>query len=224
MPKKVTPEQRQQVLRMLAEGQDRETIAAAVQVTTGQVSAIAAHVSIGTCRLPEPGERGREPKPDWAPTSRNVLDNFRRLEAGERRRGSLAPTLLGGDAGIVWHACWNPDSTSATANRHVLIFGESEMRKTYTTCCPAAALARQGVVSIIFHYWEGLSLGGLPPELVAATDAIELHAGSDGVEINPHQILASELHEPVAKAYVKESVAGAFTAPILLSTRIGGAR
>ena len=48
MPKKVTPEQRDAVLRMLAQGQDRDTIAVAVGVTPGQVSAISAHVRMGT--------------------------------------------------------------------------------------------------------------------------------------------------------------------------------
>jgi hypothetical protein len=48
MPKKVTPEQRQAVLRLLAQGQDRDTISVAVGVTPGQVSAFAAHVKMGT--------------------------------------------------------------------------------------------------------------------------------------------------------------------------------
>src|SRR5262249_53737021 len=54
MAKKVPPEQRDSVLRMLAQGQDRDTIAAAVGVTPGQVSAVAAHVKMGTYTLPEP--------------------------------------------------------------------------------------------------------------------------------------------------------------------------
>ena len=57
MPKKVTPEQRDEVLRMLTQGHDRDTIAAAVGVTPGQVSAISAHVSMGTYALPDPDEQ-----------------------------------------------------------------------------------------------------------------------------------------------------------------------
>ena len=56
MPKKVTPEQREAVLRLLAQGQDRDTIAATVGVTPGQVSAVSAHVKMGTYALPEPDE------------------------------------------------------------------------------------------------------------------------------------------------------------------------
>jgi hypothetical protein len=35
MPKKVTPEQRDEILRMLAQGHDRDTISVAVGVTPG---------------------------------------------------------------------------------------------------------------------------------------------------------------------------------------------
>jgi hypothetical protein len=54
MPKKVTREQCDAVLRLLAQGQDRDTIAAAVGVTPGQVSGIPAHVK---CPLGQPHER-----------------------------------------------------------------------------------------------------------------------------------------------------------------------
>ncbi len=42
---------------MLTQGHDRDTIAAAVGVTPGQVSAISAHVSMGTYALPDPEEQ-----------------------------------------------------------------------------------------------------------------------------------------------------------------------
>jgi hypothetical protein len=48
MPPKITPNQRQVVLELLAQGYDRETIAARVGVTLGQVSAVAAHMKMGT--------------------------------------------------------------------------------------------------------------------------------------------------------------------------------
>jgi hypothetical protein len=58
----VTEEQRRDVLRLLAQGQDRETIAAAVGVTPGQVSAICAHVKMGTYALTDPAEQqGSDP-------------------------------------------------------------------------------------------------------------------------------------------------------------------
>ena len=51
MAKRMTDEQRRAVLEMLAQGLDRETIAARVGVTPGQVSATAAHVTMGTYDL-----------------------------------------------------------------------------------------------------------------------------------------------------------------------------
>jgi hypothetical protein len=48
MPPRITNSQRKVVLELLAQGFDRETIAAQVGVTPGQVSAVAAHVKMGT--------------------------------------------------------------------------------------------------------------------------------------------------------------------------------
>ena len=79
MPKKVTPEQRHMVLRMLAQGQDRDTIAATVGVTPGQVSAISAHVSMGTYALPV--REGQLPDSSPEPTERtsNLLRTLQQL-------------------------------------------------------------------------------------------------------------------------------------------------
>jgi len=48
MPPKITDGQRKAVLELLIQGFDRETIAARVGVTPGQVSAVAAHVKLKT--------------------------------------------------------------------------------------------------------------------------------------------------------------------------------
>ena len=48
MPPRITDSQRKAVLALLAQGLDRETVAAQVGVTPGQVSAVAAHVKMGT--------------------------------------------------------------------------------------------------------------------------------------------------------------------------------
>jgi len=90
MPKKVSSEQRAAVLRMLAQGQDRETIAAAVGVTPGQVSAILAHVKMGTYALPEPEEQHQDVAPAFESTT-NLLRQLQKLEgARERERQILA--------------------------------------------------------------------------------------------------------------------------------------
>jgi hypothetical protein len=53
MPPKITASQRQVVRKLLAQGFDRETVAAQVGVTPGHVSAVAAHVKMGTYLISE---------------------------------------------------------------------------------------------------------------------------------------------------------------------------
>ncbi len=198
MPKKVTEEQRRAVLRMLAQGQDRDTIAAAVGVTPGQVSAISAHVKMGTYELPDPEELPKEEAaPEAAERTNNLLRMLQSLEGAPGRETRLSPILLGSDAETGEEVFWNPDPGSGAANPHVLILGESGFGKTYTIASLSAELAQENVVSVVFDYGQGFSPATLPPEFVAATNPLELHAGRDGVDINPLQIFPSDLHGPV---------------------------
>jgi hypothetical protein len=197
MPKKVTPEQRRAVLHLLAQGQDRDTIAAAVGVTPGQVSAIAAHVKMGTYALPPP----EGPKKDVAPAAperaTNLLRQLQQLEAPRGDSSRVGPILLGADAESGEDVYWNPDPDSGSTNPHVLILGESGTGKTYAIACLTAELAQQGVVSVVFDYGQGFSPRTLPHEFVAATRPLELHAGRDGLDMNPLQIFPSDLHGPL---------------------------
>src|SRR5437879_3752865 len=95
MPKKVTREQRESILRLLREGQDRDTIAAVVGVTPGQVSAVSAHVKMGTYALPEipVGDAVGEGLGSASPLTECVRD----LEAVRSAPG-VSPILLGKDA------------------------------------------------------------------------------------------------------------------------------
>ena len=119
MPKKVTPDQRQAVLHMLAQGQDRDTIAAAVGVTPGQVSAILAHVKMGTYTLPALTEEDKEGIQDNAPVvlerETNLLRQLQKLEGapgivGRRMPFSGAPFLTDGQILILrrWIAIGAP--------------------------------------------------------------------------------------------------------------------
>jgi hypothetical protein len=197
MPAKVTPDQRQAVLRLLAVGQDRETIAAAVGVTPGQVSAISAHVKMGTYALPDPAE---EPIPEAAVAAErtsNLLRHLKSLEGARDNRPRLSPVLLGTDAETGEEVFWNPDQASGTPNPHVLILGESGTGKTYSISCLLAELAREGVTSVVFDYAQGFTPRSLAREFVVAAQPVELHASRDGVDINPLQIFPSDLHGPV---------------------------
>jgi hypothetical protein len=104
MPKKVTVDQRQAILRLLAQGQDRDTIAAAIGVTPGQVSAVSAHVKMGTYTLPdpatrpEPDEQMEEGCPPVRERTTNLLRHLQQLEGTKGRDAQINPILLGGDA------------------------------------------------------------------------------------------------------------------------------
>ncbi len=202
MPIKVTTDQRQAILLMLSRGHDRDTIAASVGVTPGQVSAIAAHVKMGTYSLPEaaspPAEEVAVPSGELLPRTANLLRHLRTLEGTRSAtRSDFEPILLGADAESGEPVCWNPDPAGGAANPHVLVLGESGFGKTYTIASVAAELAHKGVVCIVFDYGQGFSPSTLPPEFAAAADPIELHAGRDGVDINPLQIFPSDMHGPV---------------------------
>src|SRR5438128_4439464 len=98
MLKKVTPEQRQVVLRLLSQGQDRDAIAAAVGVTPGQVSAIAAHVKMGTYALRAPDNPKEEAVPEEFGRTTNLLRQLQNLEPAPGRETGLGGVLLGADA------------------------------------------------------------------------------------------------------------------------------
>jgi DNA phosphorothioation-dependent restriction protein DptH len=197
MPKKVTPKERETILSMLAQGQDRDTIAAAVGVTPGQVSAIAAHVSMGTYALSDPVEQSAEPAPVTAERTSNLLRTLQNLGSSTGSETKLCPILLGTDAETGGEVFWNPDPSSGSANPHVLILGESGFGKTYTIASLTAELAQQNVPSIVFDYGQGFSPATLPVGFTKAANPLELHAARDGVDINPLQIFPSDLHGPV---------------------------
>ncbi len=196
MPKRVTSDQRDEVLRMLAQGHDRDTIAAAVGATPGQVSAISAHVRMGTYDLPEPSCHSEAPITDAVEKTSNLLRLLQCLDQ-PRDRQQLRPLLLGSDAETGEDVYWNPDPSSGAANPHVLILGESGFGKTYAIAALCAELAQENVVSVVFDYAQGFSPATLPREFGGATRPLELHAGRDGLDINPLQIFPSDLHGPL---------------------------
>jgi hypothetical protein len=197
MAKRISEQERQTVLRMLARGEDRDTIAAMVDITPSQVSAIAAHVTMGTYELPGLGES--EPQLPEGQLGRIRHDSFGRtgVERPPEAGNGIDPVLLGVDAESGDEVFWNPDPETGSANPHVLVLGESGFGKTYTISCLLGELAQQGILSIVFDYGQGFSLNTLPPEFIAATNPIEILASRDGIDINPLQIFRTDLLGPV---------------------------
>lgn len=199
MSARITDAQRETVLRMLAQGVDRHTIASTVGLTPGQVSAISAHVKMGTYTLPSEAEidEKNETPTEKTEKSHNMLrelHDLRTLSTAEKR---LASVLLGIDAENNNQVFWNPDPDSGSPNPHVLVLGESGFGKTYTIACLLAELARQDIVSIVFDYGQGFSSATLPPEFISATNPVEIQASRDGIDINPLQIFPSDLLGPI---------------------------
>jgi DNA phosphorothioation-dependent restriction protein DptH len=195
MASRITETQRQAVLEMLAQGHDRVTIAARVGVTPGQVSAVAAHVTMGTYELPAETEAA-----DAAPVmdrTTNLLKQLRDVSPPHRGESRMHPVLLGFDAQSNEEVFWNPDPDNGSANPHVLVLGESGFGKTYTVSCLLAELAQQRVPSIVFDYGQGFALDAVPQEFVKSARPAEVHASKDGIDINPLQIFPTDLHGPI---------------------------
>ena len=219
MPERINDVQRDAILRMLAQGMDRKTIAYQVGVTAGQVSAVAAHVKMGTYRLPETTSRattadnatgnataateatGRHSPIVGNSTSVSrpvsLLDHVPHSAKHESVGGHLSPVFLGKDAETGENVYWNPDPQTGTANPHVLVLGESGFGKTYTISVLLAELAKQDVVSVVFDYGQGFSNDVAPREFLELAAPTEIHANRDGIAINPLQIFPSDIHGPL---------------------------
>lgn len=130
MPRRITETQRQAVLRMLTQGVDRETIAASVGITPGQVSAVAAHVKMGTYALPAEVEEAQGSVPEERNRTRNLLRQLHDLGGTSALRTQLAPIFLGVDAESNDEVFWNPNPDRGSPNPHVLVLGESGFGKT----------------------------------------------------------------------------------------------
>jgi DNA phosphorothioation-dependent restriction protein DptH len=187
MPRKINSVQRAEVLRLLAQGQDRIAIAALLGISPGQVSAVQAHVKMGRYSLPDI----TEPALHLAGRDRQAANKAGGVP------NHLGAVLLGTDVETSGNVYWSPDPRSGLANPHVMVIGESGFGKTYTVACILAELARKGIHSVVFDYGQGFSLSTVPETFVHVSNPLEIHASRDGVEINPLQVFASDVHGPV---------------------------
>lgn len=195
MAQRVTDSQRKVVVSLLGQGLDRATIAARVGVTPGQVSAIAAHITMGTYQADASGE-GNEVIAE-EPVSPRVTGLLQRLELEQSTGHQLGDVLIGLDAESGDEVFWTPDPTTGSANPHVLIVGESGFGKTYAITCLLAELARKGVPSVVFDYGQGFSLDAAPEDFVRHARPVQINASRDGVAINPLQLFPSDVLGPV---------------------------
>src|SRR5712691_11491681 len=110
MPPRITDSQRQAVLALLAQGFARETVAAQVGVTPGQVSAVAAHVKMGTYE--KHGAHATVVQSTQPEGRERVHELLEQIGASSRRAqtaSDLNRILIGVDAETNEEIFWNPD-------------------------------------------------------------------------------------------------------------------
>ncbi len=181
MAERMTPEKREAVLKLLSQGFDRDTIAQSVGVTRGQVSAVIAHVTMGTYHLPQQSPANTIEVPNRTPTAER-----------SRLHRTLVPIGTNTESGEL--VTWNPDPQTGSANPHVLVLGESGFGKTYAITCMLAELAMSGISSIVFDYAQGFSPESLPKELGAYVRVAQIEAAQQGLNLNPLQSFPSDIH------------------------------
>jgi DNA phosphorothioation-dependent restriction protein DptH len=197
MKAKLTNEQRSLINRLLDEGKDRETIARLASVTPAQVSAVAAHRTMGRYTAGSKAHTQRVQNDNSPLATVSLHDSPTEI--------ALPDIPLGLDVDTSTLVSWPLDRST---NPHVLILGESGSGKTYTASRLVLELARAGLPSIIFDYGQGFTLQHAPPQFRNDMRTIELQLARDGIAINPLQIFPVDTHGP---ATVAQRVADTFT-------------
>src|SRR6266487_2954243 len=198
MPPRITDSQRQAVLALLAQGLDRETVAAQVGVTPGQVSAVAAHVKMRTYEKRGTREIVAEStQSDGRERVRELLEEIGASSHRTQTASGFNRILIGVGAETDEEVFWNPDPSNGAVNPHMLILGESGFGKTYAICCLLTELAQSKIPSILFDYGQGFATGASPRHFIEYAKPIEIRASHEGVAINPLQLFPSDVHGPV---------------------------
>jgi DNA phosphorothioation-dependent restriction protein DptH len=186
---------------LLDEGLPREAIAKAVGVLPGQVSAVAAHLTMRTYEH----QRSR---PTAAATAESILstpsgegESLHRPMSRSRGATGEATTalrvLLGTDAANGEDVWWYPSPASNTLNPHLLVIGESGSGKTYTVQCICAELVQENLPVVVFDYGQGFVTTAVTPGFREYANPVELDVARDGVDINPLSIFPNDLYGPV---------------------------
>jgi DNA phosphorothioation-dependent restriction protein DptH len=199
MTKPLTTAQRAQILEMLSQGADRNYIAGSVGVTPGQVSAVAAHRTMGSYTLPEPSVNQAVERRDAVPAGAMLLSIDDKPVASEARL-SHGGIFLGINATDQVPVYWNPTPQEGSANPHVLILGESGYGKTYATSCLLSELAESGTPSVVFDYGQGFSPESSPSVFREHANVVDFELNRDGIAINPLEIFPVDLHGPATVA------------------------
>ena len=194
MAQKLTEEQKLKIRDMLRQGVESKAIAEYLGVTSGQVAAIAAHVTMGSYDK-EQSKIGSDLTEEEPPSSK-ILSDLEQIEPQKSNKVNSG-ILLGENIETGDDDYWNPFPESGSTNPHALIVGESGVGKTETIRSIVTELAQKGINSIIFDYGQGFSLDDAPTEFLEFARPIEIHASKDGVNINPLELFPFDINGPL---------------------------
>jgi hypothetical protein len=198
MPPRITDSQRKAVRSWLAQGLDRETVAARVGVTPGQVLAVAAHMKMGTYEKHGAHTTvAQSTQPEERESVHELLEEIGVASRRTQTASGLNRILVGVDAETDEEVSWNPDPSHGAVNPHMLILSESGFGKTYAICCLLTELAQSNIPSIVFDYGQGFTTGASPRHFIEYAKPIAIRASHEGVAINPLQLFPSDVHGPV---------------------------
>jgi DNA phosphorothioation-dependent restriction protein DptH len=185
VPPRITDNQREEIIRLLDQGLPREAIAKAVGVSPGQVSAVAAHITMATYKEANIDQHVETPEPRPAKQRPSSV------------RESQIAIPIGTDTMSNDVLYWSPTPDSGTPNPHLLVVGESGSGKTYATQCICTELVRRSIPTIVFDFGQGFALSTTPKEFREFGHPVEINVGRDGINVNPLQIFPSDIHGPV---------------------------
>ena len=197
--KKITDKERQKIIDLLQQGVSTQEIAEIVDVTTRQVAAIKAHITMATYEdeITPPSNNYSSALPPPAAlidNQANFLDEVPPILTDPEGKYSVP---VGSEAHTGQHIFWNPDPQTGSSNPHLMIVGESGYGKTYALQCLVTELALRGIPSIIIDYGRGFDLDSAPAQFIENARPVEIPVGESGISINPLEIQATDPNGPL---------------------------
>ena len=212
MTQKLTDSVAREVLRLYHDQTEVAEIADLLNLKKMQVTAIIAHSHVATDLHESPssnhvqdiGADEIESQPAVELSRSALVEQYSSPETsvsespvsqteGEEAEEEQQGIFIGKDKDYGDALYWNPESTAAVQNPHMMIVGESGSGKTYAVQCLTAELAQREIPAIIFDYGQGFELETLDPIFQKYVDVREYRIGEEGIALNPLQIFAKDI-------------------------------
>ena len=195
MVKQLTDEQKNKIKDLLHQGVESKAVAEYIGVSSRQVAAIAAHITMGSYPKKQTSENNLISR-KIKPRKSKILSTLEKKQFSKSKK-IKSGILLGKNLETGEKEFWNPFPKTGAINPHALIVGESGAGKTETIRSIVTELAQKGINSIIFDYGQGFSLKDAPSEFLEFAHPIEINASRDGVNINPLKLFPFDINGPI---------------------------